>query len=163
MSDLIRRQAAIDTDGLDEEIRCEMCRNPMHTDRGCDGGCTYDEKLYKRIMQILDERIKPLPSAQPEKCTDKRTETHACDCISRQAAIDMLKNRWKKTRNYEGIGDDIAEECELYLKQVPSAQPERDDCDTCKHGFFGSVECNNCRVRYPSHWESREGGQDGKN
>lgn len=46
------------------------------------------------------------------------------DLISRQAAIDMLKNRWKKTRNYEGIGDDIAEECELYLKQVPSAQPE---------------------------------------
>lgn len=37
-----------------------------HTDRGCDGGCIYDEKLYKRIMQILDERIKPLPSAQPE-------------------------------------------------------------------------------------------------
>jgi len=46
------------------------------------------------------------------------------DLISRQAAIDALKNRWKKTRNYEGIGDDIAEECELYLKQVPSAQPE---------------------------------------
>lgn len=46
------------------------------------------------------------------------------DLISRQAAIDALKNRWKKTRNYEGIGDDIAEECELYLKQLPSAQPE---------------------------------------
>ena len=46
------------------------------------------------------------------------------DLIDRQAAIDALKNRWKKTRNYEGIGDDIAEECELYLKQVPSAQPD---------------------------------------
>ena len=66
MSDLIDRYAAIDVVGIDEEIRCEMCRNPMHTDRGCDGGCTYDEKLYKRIMQILDERMKPLPSAQPE-------------------------------------------------------------------------------------------------
>ena len=72
MNDIISRQAAIDTEGLDEEIRCEMCRNPMHTDRGCDGGCTYDEKLYKRIMQILDERIKPLPSAQSEiiRCKD---------------------------------------------------------------------------------------------
>ena len=67
MSDLISRQAAIDTEGLDEQIRCEMCRNPMHTDRGCDGNCKYDEKLYERIMQILDERIKPLPSAQPEQ------------------------------------------------------------------------------------------------
>ena len=52
------------------------------------------------------------------------------DLISRQAAIDALKNRWKKTRNYEGNGDDIAEECELYLKQVPSAQPER-TCVNC--------------------------------
>ena len=53
MSDLIDRYAAIDVVGIDEEIRCEMCENPMHTDRGCDGGCTYDEKLYKRILQVL--------------------------------------------------------------------------------------------------------------
>lgn len=65
MSDLISRQA-IDVEGIDEQIRCEMCRNPMHTDRGCDGNCKYDEKLYKRIMQILDKRIKPSPSEQPE-------------------------------------------------------------------------------------------------
>ena len=63
--DVISRQA-IDTDGLDEEIRCEMCKNPMHTSKGCDGNCKYDERLYERIMQILDKRIKPLPSAQPE-------------------------------------------------------------------------------------------------
>ena len=31
-------------------------------------------------------------------------------------------------------------------------QPE-EDCDTCKHGFFGSRQCDNCRVRYPSHYE----------
>ena len=65
--DLISRQAAIDTEGLDEQIRCEMCRNPMKTDRGCDGNCKYDEKLYESIMQILDGRMKPLPSAQPEQ------------------------------------------------------------------------------------------------
>ena len=66
MDDLISRHAAIDTEGLDEEIRCEICRNPMHTSRGCDGNCTYDEKLYEKIMQILDRRIKRLTSAQPE-------------------------------------------------------------------------------------------------
>ena len=64
--ELISRQAAIDVEGLDEQIRCEMCRNPIHTNRGCDGNCKYDEKLYERIMQILGERIKPLPSAQPD-------------------------------------------------------------------------------------------------
>ena len=70
--DLISRQAAIDTDGLDEEIRCEMCKNPMHTSKGCDGNCEYDERLYERIMQILGKRIKPLPSAHPEiiRCKD---------------------------------------------------------------------------------------------
>ena len=67
MNDLISREAAIDTDGLDEEIRCEMCKNPMHTSKGCDGNCEYDERLYERIMQILGKRIKPLPSAQPER------------------------------------------------------------------------------------------------
>lgn len=63
MGDLIDRQAAIDADGLDEEIRCEMCKNPMHTDRGCDGNCKYDEILYEKIIQILNKRITPLPSA----------------------------------------------------------------------------------------------------
>ena len=67
VGDMVSRQSAIDTNGLDEEIRCEMCKNPMHTDRGCDGNCKYDEKLYEKIMQILYERIKPLPSAEPEQ------------------------------------------------------------------------------------------------
>ena len=88
MSDLISRQAAIDADGLDEEIRCEMCRNQMKTRRGCDGNCKYDEKLYERIMQILDKRIKTLPSSQPEivRCKDcKHHWTHSCmDAMPRE-------------------------------------------------------------------------------
>ena len=39
------------------------------------------------------------------------------------------------------------------VEQLPSAQPE--DCDTCKHGYFGDSHCDNCRVRYPSHYERR--------
>lgn len=37
------------------------------------------------------ERIKALPSAQPET-HEERTETHSCDLIDRQAAIDALEN-----------------------------------------------------------------------
>ena len=68
------------------------------------------------------------------------------ELIERQAAIDALKNRWKKTRNYEGIGDDIAEECELYLKQVPSAQPEPQE----GHWIWvaGELMCSECRTIY---------------
>ena len=80
-NDLISRQEAIDVEGLDEQIRCEICRNPMHTNRGCDGNCKYDEKLYERIMQILGERIKPSPSAEPEiiHCKNcKHRESNDC-------------------------------------------------------------------------------------
>ena len=42
-------------------------------------------------LQEAADRIKQLPPAQPEKRTEERTETHACDSISRQAAIDIVK------------------------------------------------------------------------
>ena len=80
--------------------------------RNCDEcSLCYEQGNMGEQKEALDMAIKAL---EQQPCEDT---------ISRQAAIDMLKNRWKKTRNYEGIGDDIAEECELYLKQVPSAQP----------------------------------------
>ena len=59
----------------------------MHTDIGCDGNCKYDETLYERIMQILDERIKPLPSAQPDV-----TGINVGDMVSRQVAIEALEH-----------------------------------------------------------------------
>lgn len=106
MDDLISRQQAIYTDGLDEEIRCEMCRNPMNTDRGCDGHCEYDEKLYERIMQILDERITPLPSADPEQesfewCHDCKEYDQAQHCCHRwtktiRKTVDELKQSAKQ-------------------------------------------------------------------
>ena len=93
--ELISRQAAIYVEGLDEEIRCEMCRNPMRTNRGCDGNCKYDEKLYERIMQILGERIKQLPSAQPEiiRCKDCRHGVdyyHEGDCYCLNPKYGMM-------------------------------------------------------------------------
>ena len=63
----VQRLNLINTDGLEEEIRCTMCKNPMRTDRGCDGGCKYDEKLYADIMKVLHGRIKELTSVHPRK------------------------------------------------------------------------------------------------
>lgn len=44
------------------------------------------------------------------------------------------------------------------LKKIPSVTPKQqeEDCDTCKHGYFGDAQCNNCRVRYPSHYEREQ-------
>ena len=73
------------------------------------------------------------------------------ELISRQAAIDAVAEGLKRTFvEYR----DVAEKM---LNKVPSAQPE-EDCDTCKHGYFGGVCCNNCKVGFTSHYERRSDG-----
>ncbi len=63
-----------------------------------------------------------LSSAQPEKRTEKRTETHACDCISRQAAIDALDEIESEVA--DGYGYQY-EKWRKYFCGLPSAQPEK--------------------------------------
>lgn len=46
-----------------------------------------------------------------EERTEKRTETHACDCISREAAIDQLRQSYNLL------------DAEQRLEDLPSAQP----------------------------------------
>lgn len=79
-------------------------------------------------MSHIDKQatIDALPSVQPEKRTDKRTEMHTCDLNDRQEEIDALGERpmvW--------IGSDYAlRERNQYdadvraIETVPSAQPE---------------------------------------
>ena len=67
------------------------------------------------------------------------------DYISRQEAIDVCMK-------YNGQG--YVWSCIMGdLRKLPSAQPET--CDTCKHGYFGDEQCNDCRVRFTSHYERR--------
>ena len=69
--------------------------------------------------------------------------------ISRQDAIDTLAKFVpyaiydKSTQSYtNGLTDAY-----YLILQLPSAQPE-EDCDTCKHGYFGDTCCNNCKVSF---------------
>ena len=79
-----------------------------------------------------ENAIGNLPSVQPEKRTEERTKTHACDCIERQAAIDAVKkNTFRLTfaeeQNCEGhvawsaeaVYSDVMEGA---LLELPSAQ-----------------------------------------
>ena len=91
-----------------------------------------DEPLYKAkdVYTVLNT----MPSAQPKKRTEERTETHACDLISRQAAIGVMgKAEWAKER----------------LRELPSAQPE---VLACGEGELSAqsdiVLCEDCR-----HWK----------
>ena len=81
------------------------------------------------------------------------------DLISRQAILKHIE----KIRQDVQMMDDTHRAgiimngmylCEKAVINQPSAQPE-EDCDTCKHGYFGDKECNNCRVRFPNHYERR--------
>ena len=68
-----------------------------------------------------------LPSVQPET-HDKRTETHVCDCISRQAAIDAIQ-KWGLI---DGLSEGQAIEILADEEKVPSAQPDLDEwCTDC--------------------------------
>ena len=66
--------------------------------------------------------LEGLPSAQPEE----RTETHPCDCISRQGVKEWL-NKW------EGYIDrDIIARMQYRVIDIPSAQPEVIRCKDCE-------------------------------
>lgn len=105
MNDLISRQAAIDA--LAKFVPYAICDESTES---YTNGLT---DAYNLICQ--------LPSAQPKR-TEKRTETHACDCISRQAAIDALDKR------FDSIPMEQTTEILLLrkdLRNLPSAQPQR--------------------------------------
>ena len=81
---------------------------------------------------------------QPEKRTDKRTETHACDLMSRQAAIDALDvlcqehrykipGKWETYSQYNEAWQDALDRAEGAIGNLPSAQQELIRCKDCKH------------------------------
>lgn len=65
-NEYINQRYGICLDGIEEEIRCAICENPMHTYKGCNGDCKYNEDIFKRITEALDRRIDLLPYAPPK-------------------------------------------------------------------------------------------------
>ena len=108
MNDLISRQVAIDkletvgydfsNSGLSEIELEEVC------------------EAVGDVRQDMISMIKRLPSAEPEKRTENTQKTHACDCISRQAAIDAMSEAYEK--------DEIWEEYKKQLIELPSVQTD---------------------------------------
>ena len=70
---------------------------------------------------MLIQNVKYMSSAQPEKRTEERTETHACDCISRQAVIDAYGDWYVEEGTEEGFIGTVKQ----LLEGFPSAQPGR--------------------------------------
>ena len=99
MSDLISREAAIDSISKCMDIYV----NNLQT-------MVYKAEAYKALTD--------LPSAEQET-HDKRTETRACDLISRQAAIEEIA-RW-----IGYIDEDMILRIQTGLKKLPPEEPER--------------------------------------
>ena len=74
-----------------------------------------------------ETRLMSLEPAEPEKRTDKRTETHACDLIDREAAVDAI---------YHHLPSVSRTRARTMLHEVPSAQPEIVRCKDCKHFHY---------------------------
>ena len=116
-------------------------------------------------MDLID-RLREYASTRKGELAELITEAadalerQTCDdAVSRQQAIDALAKFIPyaiydvSTESYtNGLTDAYNLIC-----QLPAVQPQpEEDCNTCKHGFFGSRQCDNCRVRYPSHYEREE-------
>ena len=84
-----------------------------------------------------ENAIGNLPSAQPEKRTEERAETHACDLIDKQAAIDALDEQIRQCDKALSAFDISMKDAYAVkveraslvafretLEYMPSAQPE---------------------------------------
>ena len=123
VNDLISRQAAIDY--------CYQLIN-VEYEQGSDE-MNYGQERVNQTETIL-HHLEIMPSAQPET-HDKRMETHSCDLIDRQAAIDALKEHralfcdntpdtFSKLSYAEKSRVDELDMAIATLINLPSAQPD---------------------------------------
>ena len=102
--------------------------------------CEY--ALNQKDKSITPNDIMRFPSAQPEERTENTQKTHACDCISRKAAIDAIKT-WGLI---DGLAEGQAIEILADEEKLPSAQPERKTGRWIHDGyaFNGGIDWMHC-------------------
>ena len=138
-NDTISRQAAIDA--LCAECTVDnpkTCSTIQEGDRWCD-----------EVYILLN-----LPSAQSET-HDKRTETHACDLIDRQAALDAINGLIDRfERILADIRETSADESVCGLCEYDGAYigQSGDWCNECPG--FEKDNCFKLKDKYRAEWES---------
>ena len=101
------------TDGLDEGIRCAMCINPMANDRGCDGSCSYNEKMYSKILSVLGENVvnwTPIAKGYPREniCDDGYIEPSNMVLVTKTNGELALTRYWgnRTSKNLEILNNE---------------------------------------------------------
>lgn len=141
VNDCISRQAAIDA------VKKNTFRLTFAEEQNCEGHLAWSANAV--YSDVIEGALLELPSTQSEKRTEERTEKHACDCISRQAAIEALE----KIDCSDGVGIsslkcDAVDDAVTAIKVLPSAQPERKqgkwiEANTHTYGIY---ECTACKA-----------------
>lgn len=100
-------------DALEKVARFFPYRVPGNRD-------SYDRynEAWNDAIGRAEIEIEKLPSVQPEERTEERTKTHACDLISRQAAIEKINANLMYLYTYG------ADRCSELIEELPSVQPE---------------------------------------
>ena len=75
-------------------------------------------------MRLVRKAFDKLPTAQPEERTDKHTESHACDLINRQVAINAVDTIGYIATMQDGDKCVRRSAVEYTLSMLPPAQPE---------------------------------------
>ena len=96
----------IEVDALKETLD----RIPARSIENADGRAY----VLIRLSTVL-EIIKQMPSVELEERTKERTETHVCDCISKQDAINAPIKMVSEGLEWVPV---------YHLKELPSAEPE---------------------------------------
>ena len=101
------------------------------------------------VEEALDMAIEALEQEPFDKRTDKRTGTHACDCISRQAAIEAIHEYSTSgelfyRENHEVVSVGVIEKT---LLELPSA--DRPTGHWIEHDDERVLcECSECHEKY---------------
>jgi len=112
-----------------------------------------DEPLYK--AKDIYSVIENLPSVHPEKHTEERAETHSCDLIDRQAAIDALGEG--AMVNYQAAGNDngLIKAINV-IKGLPSSQADQRYTEEELRVFAHGISLSLLSKRSAQHWRYDE-------
>lgn len=137
--DSISRRAAIDA------VKRNTFRLTFSQERNCEGHVAWSANAV--YSDVIEGALLELPSEQPEKHTDERTEMHACDYISREAAIETSLEFF-----VEFLGGAFYENSQKELiarfQRLPSAQPKREKGKWITQEFGSWAECSECHELY---------------
>ena len=164
--DAVRKAETVTINDTAEEIKVTNCNHNADDSKKASFSWPHENGLIDRKQAIeaygdwyveegteegfigtVKQLLEGLPPAQPEERTNERTETHACDCISRQAAIDET---WKYPTYSDPLN--VLTEVRDRIKALPSAQPERKKGKwvDCEDGYY-LANCSECGFQMDVH------------